>query len=77
MFDSRKGLQYHHNVHTGERPFACRFCDQRFVSKHGCERHEMRIHKYPCAWKDRPRGPKPRQKCGPFTVGYHRLLNVT
>ena len=39
-FSRRTDLKKHGLVHTGERPYACAYCDQRFISSSNLNKHE-------------------------------------
>lgn len=38
-------LQQHYNCHTGERPFACKYCDRTFTNYPNWLKHTRRRHK--------------------------------
>ena len=43
-FDRSNSLQRHYLVHTGEKPYACKYCDERFRQTAHLARHEKRKH---------------------------------
>lgn len=38
-------LQQHYNIHTGERPYACKFCERTFTNYPNWLKHTRRRHK--------------------------------
>ena len=39
-FYYRQSLQRHETFHTGEKPYACNFCDKKFTRMHKQKNHE-------------------------------------
>ena len=47
-------------IHTGERPFACPYCNFKAISSGVLCRHKQKEH--PRQWEERERNAKPRVK---------------
>ena len=47
-------------IHTGERPFACPYCNFKAISSGVLCRHKQKDH--PRQWEERERNAKPRVK---------------
>jgi len=45
MFRSRHNLVVHERLHTGEKPYLCRFCEKRFLDVGNCYKHIASRHK--------------------------------
>jgi KRAB domain-containing zinc finger protein len=43
-FSTGTGLRDHHNIHTGERPYVCKFCGKSFASSGNKEMHVRTTH---------------------------------
>ena len=39
---NRRSLARHHKLHSGERPYECPHCKQRFIQKYNCRKHVER-----------------------------------
>lgn len=44
IFNAKQKIQRHMYTHTGEKPFACRFCDHRSSRKDKVKGHEISKH---------------------------------
>src|SRR5207302_4531884 len=44
-FSDRTNCNRHQKNHTGEKPFQCRFCENKFTLKYNCLTHE-KTHNY-------------------------------
>ena len=42
VFKRRRNLDRHMTIHTGEKPYSCSFCDQKFRSEYQHKMHELR-----------------------------------
>ena len=42
LFNDMFALRRHQNVHTGEKPFPCRFCPMKFSQKGNRQSHEKK-----------------------------------
>jgi len=42
VFKRRRDLERHMTIHTGEKPYKCSFCDQKFRSEYQHKMHELR-----------------------------------
>ena len=43
-FQSPSHLERHQRIHTGDKPFACEFCDKRCTTKSNLKSHIFRSH---------------------------------
>ena len=43
-FDEKIKLNDHFNVHTGAKPYKCRFCDMAYQNKSNRHAHERKAH---------------------------------
>ncbi|KAF9492005.1 hypothetical protein BDN71DRAFT_1452061 [Pleurotus eryngii] len=61
-FTRPSALDTHKNSHTGQQPFGCEFCPQRFSAPSNAKRHMKALHP-----RDLPPTSKP-EKEQPYTV---------
>ena len=43
-FSTGQRLKEHTNIHTGERPFMCKYCGASFANNGNCRMHERMMH---------------------------------
>ena len=45
VFFNKKNLETHFNIHTGAKPYVCRYCEKGFSASGSRWNHERLVHK--------------------------------